>query len=500
MLARHEFIKPLGAGAIKKKERLTPAQHADAQFQVEAVYGLRAMDARQSQYDFSPVRNLEENTQAIQRQYATVTSSEKIRAHVEKLFRIIEKNKKKNIGKAEQYHQDAKLLETMSYIANVLKWFGDNAHITLTSLYDDITKGVDMVVEWKTIRNGKTHITRLGVDLTLLRYGHDADKNWKLEKKQHGGVMRDPESQQSILLDGALRHLDYFKSQFNAHDWRGKRFARTSAQGKKIISRRAGVFVPVVVASLENPMDLHHFCADLYDPKSRTIEDIEKDTHTTAQAHEEFAQSSMRIALLKATLQGVRAQMDSLTDQKVLYSSDQKIQDQIVKTLEEFRSIKKDIEKNILDAKGEVVVPIRRKEKTIETKQQDETRKNAFDALLKHEAHLKKYIQTFERVIGIVLPSDPEQVSKILYDTVLVQVLPNRVSDLSKINRARPFDAQYQKDQLKIQIYTDVLFSSDRQDFSFKEKLTHALKREGVARVLLEIVGLLGQEVSVRVA
>ncbi|MBI4272783.1 hypothetical protein HY621_02950 [Candidatus Uhrbacteria bacterium] len=497
-LIRSEAIKSGEARVSNQNFRLTPSQQADAKYQVESVYGARALEARQAQFDFNADKSSEQNTRAIQRQYGIVSSPEKIRSHIEKLTHIIEENTQKNIREGGHYTQDAKLLETMSYIADALKWFGENARVTLSSLYDDVTKGVDMVIEWKTKRNGKSHITRLGVDLTLLRRGRDSDRDWKLQKKQQGGVMRDPESAKDILLDGALRHLDYFKSQLTHGDWRGKRFVRTPVQGKRIVSRQVGVFVPATVASLENPLDLYRFCGDLFNPDTGSVRDIEADAKINDAAQNAYAHHPMRIALLEATLNGVRAQMHSLEEQKRIYSDAPGLQEQIAKTLVEFRSIRSELEKNLATAKGETIVPFARKEKSPEVTLREEKRKNAFDALSMQESRLRKFITAFENLMNVSLPQESDALEKFLYEHIISD--ESKALQSAKMNKSDIFDAQYDRRKSAIEEYEEILQKAHIQDSAFQNKISDVRAREEMAKKIIETMDLVREDFASRVA
>lgn len=185
--------------------------------------------------------------------------------------------------------------------------FGDNARVTPTSEFDDLTKGVDLVVEIPVIQQDEstgeyTRRTRpLGVDMTK-RVREDSASAAALDVKAHDKFSRGKHEEGYFRRNGVFRHLDYLKTPL---------FPGYESGKQDIHENTPGLELPVVVVSLTE-QDLFDYCRIVIDEDTRKPRDpksIFKDP--------KFHAFRKKIFDLIAT--GVQEQIGALSSQRNAY-------------------------------------------------------------------------------------------------------------------------------------------------------------------------------------
>ncbi len=416
--------------ARRGRQRLSFEDQIEASGKVREFYGKKVEAARRDQYDFDPEKSIDENVEAITKQYGNTThhDSEQIRASVTQLFTALDYNRRqreRKIGDSEgkreikeRENQSGELLETGGYFADILRWFGDNARVTFTSRYDDSTKGVDCVIEWKVRvkrkdETGKEReweeVLRLGVDLTLVRPGQSEELTRSLDKKMRREAMT-PGEYEKLLLDGAVRRLDFFKSQVVPKERQG--FESVRNEKLKTTYERPGVTVPTVVASMASA-DVYRFSADIAtvdDTRSGadrvSVRDLAEEGDA---AREELKDHPLRIAFLKSVIMGIDNQLQSIKEQPKLYPDDARVQELAPKTATYLKDIRalfvEQLTPLLSEKEASTVVAFERpKEKAVKTEEEKDAEKKAkaiSEAVTKNSQALEAFFKKFSYRFGV---------------------------------------------------------------------------------------------------
>lgn len=515
---------------------------------VREQYGKKVEAARRAQYDFDSQKSVDENVEAVMQQYGQTThhDPEQIRASVVSLFNTfdhIRKKEERAIGGDEAQREierkrikSSDIHETAIYFADILKWFGENARVTFTSSYDDKRKGVDCVIEWKVKvkrkdETGKEReqeeILRLGVDITLVRPGQSEDLTRKLEKKMKREAM-DPEDYEKLLLDGAVRTLDFFKSQVVPKERQG--FESVRNETLKTTYERPGVTVPAVVASMA-PTDMYRFAADIAmvdDTRSGSdrvsLRDLEQEGEA---ARDEFKDHPLRIVFLKSVLKGIDQQIQSVEEQPKLYPNDARVQELVPKTAQYLKDIRALIVEQLTPLLSEserstVVAFERPKEKQGMTEGEKEAKKIS-EAVEKNTQALEAFFKQFSHRFGVAPESvavdkgDNEMLQSIrrlseekdaqalekqldaFEDTVLSGLLNQDIRTISSIPGSGSEGDPYNQNKKRIQEF----FASQKdtiQDTRLFQRIREYERKDSIRERIASALAMVQEEAAKRVA